>query len=468
MVPCRRSKTASWVLFLLLQGVLGLFSPGHEATPRALLAQPSSRRALLAGLGVAPAAAAAAASAPRRDGIVSPTGATTLEVARCGGALCVDYEVDGGAFSAVLDTGSPFLLVDGSCGNRRRASEWGCYPSRVPYGLFGRQGSLNDASLEGYGGQQTTVEWRRGLVELGGAPQRGAAGLALEPAIFGAIRSFEGQGGAGAVYLGLIKNRQARVRPTFLEQTDVASLELDLRRRRAPERDAAAAREPRRGALTLARRPRVQRGALHAVRLLDLRALGAPVAPYAARVARLFVNGERVRLARPTLAIVDTGTTGLSVTDTLLESDELPLPGAAIKDVRVELEPERAGAPPVALAATARKLEPSGERPEFPLIVTPCKIPWFDDDFRFGRRGARSTRATPDGEAGVAATRAALGERPHLLFVGLAFLSNTRLTIDVDAGRMTAEGVTEGLPTPRLFRRRSMYADIDARTAGAS
>ena len=55
----------------------------------------------------------------------------------------------------------------------------------------------------------------------------------------------------------------------------------------------------------------------------------------------------------------------------------------------------------------------------------------------------------------------------HLLFVGLAFLSNSRLTIDVDAGRMTAEGVTEGLPTPRLFRRRSMYADLDARTAGS-
>ena len=84
-----------WVLCLLVQRVLGLFSPGPDATPRALLAQPSSRRALLAGLGLAPAAAAAASSAPpRRDGIVSPTGATTLEVARCGGALCVDYEVD--------------------------------------------------------------------------------------------------------------------------------------------------------------------------------------------------------------------------------------------------------------------------------------------------------------------------------------------------------------------------------------
>merc|ERR1719446_459832 len=61
----------------------------------------------------------------------------------CGGAYCVRYELDGQPFRAVVDTGSPFLLVDGSScrGGGLAAQEdpranaaaalsqarWGCY-----------------------------------------------------------------------------------------------------------------------------------------------------------------------------------------------------------------------------------------------------------------------------------------------------------------------------------------------------
>ena len=37
-----------------------------------------------------------------------------LPLSLCGGAYCVRYELDGQPFRAVVDTGSPFLLVDGS------------------------------------------------------------------------------------------------------------------------------------------------------------------------------------------------------------------------------------------------------------------------------------------------------------------------------------------------------------------
>tara|TARA_B100000780_G_scaffold218629_1_gene157745 strand:- start:59 stop:241 length:183 start_codon:yes stop_codon:yes gene_type:complete len=54
-----------------------------------------------------------------------------------------------------------------------------------------------------------------------------------------------------------------------------------------------------------------------AVRTIDLRPRGAPVATYAAKVQRLYVNGQEVALDRPVVAVIDTGTTGVSVGDGL-------------------------------------------------------------------------------------------------------------------------------------------------------
>ena len=65
----------------------------------------------------------------------------------------------------------------------------------------------------------------------------------------------------GSIFLGLVKERQARVRPTLLEQTDIKSLRFDFRRGKEE--------------LTLARRPLL---GLDAVPLVDLRELGSPLA----------------------------------------------------------------------------------------------------------------------------------------------------------------------------------------------
>ena len=154
----------------------------------------------------------------------------------CPTAFCTEYYIDGQRFRAVVDTGSPFLMVDGSptASNER----WGRFlndEQSVP---------LNDMSGEMYGGQDVDVEWRRGSLRLAGyanAKQqarllvdriRGARsgpwttpknGDALyEPINFGVVRTYQGRGGGGAIYLGLAKDRQPnRIRPTFLEQTDV-------------------------------------------------------------------------------------------------------------------------------------------------------------------------------------------------------------------------------------------------------
>lgn len=51
-------------------------------------------------------------------------------------------------------------------------------------------------------------------------------------AIFGIVRKEVGKGGGGAVFLGLAKRRLPRIRPTLLEQTDIALLRFDYVRRR--------------------------------------------------------------------------------------------------------------------------------------------------------------------------------------------------------------------------------------------
>ena len=77
------------------------------------------------------------------SGAALPPPVVHLPLSLCGGAYCVRYELDGQPFRAVVDTGSPFLLVDGSScrGGGLAAQEdpranaaaalsqarWGCY-----------------------------------------------------------------------------------------------------------------------------------------------------------------------------------------------------------------------------------------------------------------------------------------------------------------------------------------------------
>lgn len=351
----------------------------------------------------------------------------TLPLYSMGSAFCTEYYVDGKRFRGVVDTGSPFLLVDGSITSS--FERWGRFagddaPLSVP---------LGDVSGEMYGGQDVDVEWRRGSLRLAGyASERdqtsslrdreagarsgswtrpGRFDALFEPINFGVVRRYEGRGGGGAIYLGLAKERQpGRTRPTFLEQTDIQSLQFDFVRR----------------TLVLANRPLLS-AKRDAIPLVDLRPVGAPVAAYAIKVHRLIANGRPLPLAREALAVVDTGTTGLVIGDSLYDSDEMPLPGAAVRRFEVEVLTESgrvvtlsAARRPRARAGAVDGVTAPGSAESFPLITTPVSLEgWF---------ARRSSSAEPP---------------PHVLFLGLAFLSNLRLTIDADAGRLAAQVVGE-------------------------
>jgi hypothetical protein len=417
---------------------------------------------------------------PRRD-------LTLLTLKRCGGAYCTEYYVEGQRFRAVADTGSPFLLVFGPDGGGVCASfaRWGCLSTP------GASIDMADASLEGYGGQDMGIEWRRGTLNIGE--------FAFAPVNFGVVRSSVGLGGTQAIYLGLVRDRQPRVRPTLLEQTDVRALQFDFPREQ----------------MILARRPLLARQ--DAIPLVDLRRLGAPIAQYACIVSQLIVNGEIVPLSRPCVAVIDTGTTGLVISDSLYDSDELPLPGAAIRDISVVALTERGQ--PVSFYASSRRrkgagagdgirgsaAEPAAGSADFPLITTPVSLPWFrlgapdalgtvvgDGPVlppgsgvpaaiqvypSSGTAGPATSAATAGATAGggavgspapflrsayAAASRQGAGRpedarrarmryaklaargmegeaaEPHVLFLGLAFLSRMQITVDIDEMRMRA------------------------------
>ena len=145
-----------------------------------------------------------------------------------------------------------------------------------------------------------------------------------------------------------------------------------------------------------------------AIPLVDLRPLGAPVASYAVRVHKLIANGEEMPLTRPCVAVIDTGTTGLVISESLYDSDEFPLPGAAVRSMDVQALTE-AGRVVTLSAARRRRDDVSLDAPSgtatmpgpppsesFPLITTPVALRWFDG------------RPLPPGE-----------EAPHVLCLGL-------------------------------------------------
>ena len=388
---------------------------------------------------------------------VPPEPPAVIPLFLCGSAYCAAYEIDKQPFRAVVDTGSPFMLVDGTC-STGDVSKWGCYRGD------GRDAGLADTD-EIYGGSDVGVEWRRGdfrfvqarvdeqqrfVAERTDAvvPRPLPLSANVPNAIFGIVRKEVGKGGGGAVFLGLAKRRLPRIRPTLLEQTDIASLRFDFVRRR----------------MELSRVPRIPPSE-DALKLLDLRSRGAPVAAYAVKVQRLVVNGAVVKAPRTIVAIIDTGTTGISISDDLFDSGLLP---TQWRDARIELGPTERGST-VALEASIRKKRPpspggppspvppsSEEYDEFPLVCTPVRVPWFAPGFardsvcggndpastQFAKQGGKPE----DGEViscrrTLAETRALfaddLGPRaPHVLFVGLAFLWQRTLTIDLDADRM--------------------------------
>jgi len=287
-------------------------------------------------------------------------------------AYVVHYYLFGERFGAIVDTGSPFLTVPSTCSARSYKYKWGCYHPEKTY-----DSGLSN-TIEGFDNNQGTVVWRKaGFAFFDGESRP-------EMLTFGVFGP-DLLDGPGGVFLGLIRDTDRWIRPSFLGQTGYSSFRVDLRR------------TPR---LVLSKQSMIRRyddDYIPLVRDLNRR-YGAPVVHYAARASGFVVNGLPLKLdvRNPTYVIFDTGLSGMAVSDELFEGRNL--------QARKNREKSLWGTVSVSFETRAGgTIELRAAKP----ITTPLgkDTPW--------------TRV-----------------RGNLIVLGLAFLDGTALTIDIDDGKL--------------------------------
>lgn len=298
------------------------------------------------------------------------TTSLTVPLISTGRELLVYYRVDGSLFRAVLDTGSPYLMIPGSCGKIAK-SKSGCYKGQgVPSGL--------SPTKEGFYGFSGDMEWRKApftFVNATGSPAIGPPLTTFGVASESIMKPY--------VFFGMIRDIDKNLRPSFLGQTSVQSFQIDLKSK--PKR------------LTLSTIPMITNDSDYVPLTSDLRRrFGDRVGHYTACAQSIHANGIRVAADRkPIYVIFDTGVTGMVVSKELyveryraaIEKREKAVWG----DVKVSF-----------LTSQGRTVDLSASKP-ITTIIEP-KRSW--NKFR-----------------------------GHLIVLGLAFLCDNQLTIDIDEER---------------------------------
>mmetsp|Transcript_21174 Transcript_21174/g.24530 ORF Transcript_21174/g.24530 Transcript_21174/m.24530 type:complete len:548 (-) Transcript_21174:506-2149(-) len=142
----------------------------------------------------------------------------TVPLKLVGGSYLIYYRVEKNIFRAVLDTGSPFLMIPGSCSANTRAKT-GCYREQgIPSGL--------QKTYEQFDGFEGEVEWRKAPFSFVNAT--GSMIVSSPSFVFG-VADDGIMTGPGGVFFGLIKNTDDWIRPSFLGQTQVTSFVINLK-----------------------------------------------------------------------------------------------------------------------------------------------------------------------------------------------------------------------------------------------
>ena len=341
------------------------------------------------------------------------------------GTYVVEYRIGGTTVRGVLDTGSPFITMESACG-----SVWGCLREEDArrsgledtYEVYGLQEDgvtrwvLGDVAFAGkeatkdvfltseiatsdvgrrsfVGDASNEANLDAGAVSAGAAADAASVvSFAFPELSFGVTSQTTGRAGsaAGGVgsapFVGLVKQRADWIRPTFLEQTDVASFALDF------EKDE----------LLLSRDDLIPRGVSRNVfPLVDLRPMGAPVFHYAVKVEELWINGGRYRgrdvPLKPIYAVFDSGVTGALVSRELFYDSDFEF-GTFECHARIKSEDgARVSVGTSLRTCTGRCL----------FLALPVEVPWvgFED--------------------------------AHVIFLGLAFMyGQGGITVDADAKRL--------------------------------
>eukprot|EP00968_Pinguiococcus_pyrenoidosus_P010885 scaffold870_cov268-Pinguiococcus_pyrenoidosus.AAC.87 len=373
------------------------------------------------------------------------------------GALELSYGVGDDlrpGFRAIVDTGSPFLAVPGGC-----SSYWGCFDpeartgrrkERPPANQANARQSTKDSGLadtvEQFVGGEGIVAWRQGIITLlDTEPLRGRqkaapelnplhircgrpSGSGAQPgddiifALFDPKLINSRMGGGGGVFFGLVKYTGEGIRPSLLSQTNVVAFQLRLDTTpvmRNADPDLT---------LTLSTAPLIPaRQRQHVLPLVDLRPYGDTVQHYAARVEYLEINDVVVPLTQPTFALFDSGTTGVLLSDGLVEAyqrgTEGGLPEQRLSNgvgAEVDVSSDLLG-DVYRITVGAR-----GQDGEMQFL----------DASRRRYPGDRAPRSSYNPLFVVAAFRGIRAPNVQVVALGLTFLAGREFTVDIDDKRI--------------------------------
>jgi hypothetical protein len=396
------------------------------------------------------------------------------------------YTVGGDKFGAIVDTGSPFLMIPHSyCDETTPSSKkWGCYvPSHsvpredfpptiemfdnnsgevewraAPFEFVSAKTytivpsppppSLNQSLTQSFVSLEatTTVPTAEAVLQRDGDGLRGSRQQQQQQGdmVFGVL-SESLMNGSGGVFLGLIRDTDLRIRPSFLGQTmpKIRSFAIDLRdNNNASFGDAdTGTAQSKTLVLSTGRAQQslldlqsyINNGNHQYIRLVkDLNTkYGDPSSHYTARATSITVNGHELaqdrngRSSKPIYVIFDTGVTGMVVSQDLYDERyamarrnrekrlwqdvEITFSTTDLHKSRTSRSTTSSNRPRAAYASPYEVAEPksiciSADKP----ITTPVDdIPWkgFQD-------------------------------HAYLVVVGLSFFEGHKLTIDIDEQKL--------------------------------
>ena len=224
----------------------------------------------------------------------------------------VFYVVGGTKFGAIVDTGSPFLVVpQTSC---MPDYKWGCYRPDESHPAPGL-----DPTYERFVGNEGLVEWREGRFSFPDSISSVSNFALLFPQsssmTFGVV-SESLLDGTGGLFLGLVKETNSWIRPSFLGQSDVQAFSVDLREREGYEKSLTlyGGRQP-----SLLVESAYSNNAIQLVRDLN-KNYGDATIHYVGVASSLNVNGYNLASSsrrNKIYVIFDTGCSGMSISTSL-------------------------------------------------------------------------------------------------------------------------------------------------------
>jgi hypothetical protein len=307
-----------------------------------------------------------------------------------GASFVVDYYIGEASVRGVVDTGSPFITIQGGNGSEN----WGFVTKSdirpSPYGetyeVYGLQ--VDSSTVWCLGDLRfTTSRDFATTTDKSNVKYWGLREMVLG-VVNGSIANVGGSiNGANASFVGLTKFRQDWIRPTFLEQTDVSSFSMNFEKE----------------TLTLSRKKLIDKeNDANVLPMIDLRPLGAPVYHYAVLLDDLYINGEKHKFKNKnekTYVIFDSGTTGLLVSEDLYENSAFRDGAFQAAMTFTDIKGKKSS---VAIGSSIRTCTR-----KCLFLCLPLKVPW-------------------DG---------VLEEKSNVIFAGLAVLMNQgEMTVDCEEG----------------------------------